>query len=45
MNLNGLVSNYTIKQYKVHKSSCNKDKVENVVNRKFTRSKIRCCNK
>ena len=31
----GLVSNYTIKQYKVHKSQCNNDKVDNVVNREF----------
>ena len=26
MNLNGLVSNYTIKQFKVHKSKCNEKK-------------------
>ncbi|PPK42902.1 transposase InsO family protein [Clostridium algidicarnis DSM 15099] len=31
----GLVSNYTIKQFKVHKSKCNNDKVENIVNREF----------
>lgn len=31
----GLVSNYTIKQFKVHKSQCNNDKVENIVNREF----------
>lgn len=30
-----LVSNYTVKQYKVHKSSCNNDKINNVVNREF----------
>lgn len=30
-----LVSNYTIKQYKVHKNKCNEDKVKNVVNREF----------
>jgi putative transposase len=30
-----LVSNYTVKQYKVHKTSCNEDKVANVVNREF----------
>lgn len=35
MNKNGLVSNYTIKQYKVSKSKCNEDKVENIVNREF----------
>ncbi len=28
-----LVSNYTVKQYKVHRISCNEDAVENVVNR------------
>lgn len=31
----GLVSNYTIKQFKIHKSSCNNDKIENIVNRDF----------
>lgn len=31
----GLVSNYTIKQFKVHKSSCNEDKIANEVDRKF----------
>ncbi|MBE6065443.1 transposase IS3/IS911 family protein [Clostridium cochlearium] len=30
-----LVSNYTVKQFKVHKSSCNNDEVENIVNREF----------
>lgn len=30
-----LVSNYTIAKYKVHKSSCNEEKVENVVDRNF----------
>ena len=30
-----LVSNYTVKQYKIHKSKCNEDKIENVVNREF----------
>ena len=30
-----LVSNYTIKQYKVHETSCNEDKTENIVNREF----------
>lgn len=30
-----LVSNYTVKQYKVHKASCNEEKVENIVNREF----------
>lgn len=31
----GLVSNYTIKHFKIHRSSCNNDKVENIVNRDF----------
>lgn len=31
----GLVSNYTVKQYKVHKTSCNNDNIGNKVNRKF----------
>ena len=30
-----LISNYIIKQYKVHKTSCNEDKTENIVNREF----------
>ncbi|GAA3652651.1 hypothetical protein GCM10022323_12940 [Asaccharospora irregularis DSM 2635] len=33
----GLVSNYTVKQYKVYKSKCNEDKTDNIVNRKFDR--------
>jgi len=33
----GLVSNYTVKQYKVYKSKCNEDKVHNLVNREFNR--------
>lgn len=39
MNLNGLVSNYTIKQYKIHKSACNNDLIDNVLNREFNREK------
>ena len=31
----GLVSNYTVKHYKVHRSSVNEDAVNNVVNRQF----------
>lgn len=31
----GLVSNYTIKQFKNHKSSCDEAKIENKVDRKF----------
>ena len=30
-----LISNYTVKQYKVHKNKCNEDKIDNVVNREF----------
>lgn len=37
MNLNGLVSNYTVKQFKVHKAKCNEDKIENKLNREFNR--------
>ena len=39
MVLNGLVSNYTIKQFKVHKTQCNEEKVENILNREFDREK------
>lgn len=38
MQLNGLVSNYTVKQFKVNKSKCNEDKTKNIVNRKFDRA-------
>jgi transposase InsO family protein len=31
----GLVSNYTVAQYKVHQSTCNNDVVKNEVNREF----------
>ena len=37
MDLNGLVSYYTVKQYKVHKEICNNDKVDNVLNQEFDR--------
>lgn len=37
MDLNGLVSNYTVKQFKVHKETCNEDKIENKLNREFDR--------
>lgn len=30
-----LISNYTVKQYKVHKTTCNNEKIDNVVNREF----------
>ena len=33
----GLVSNYTVKQYKVHRTKCNEEKIENAVNREFDR--------
>ena len=35
MNQNGLVSNYTLKQFKVQKSSCNNDSIPNVLDRHF----------
>ena len=37
MNLHGLVSNYTVKKFKVHKAKCNEDKIENKLNREFNR--------
>lgn len=39
MNLLGLVSNYTVKQYKPHKTSCNEEQLSNLVNREFQREK------
>ena len=33
----GLVSNYTVKQYKVHSSKCNEDKTNNIVDRNFNK--------
>jgi len=38
MNLNGLVSNYTVKQFKPQKSNCNNDLIDNTLNREFNRS-------
>lgn len=35
MKTNGLVSNYTVAQYKVYKSTCNEAKIENIVDRDF----------
>ena len=35
MQENGLVSSYTVKQYKVHHSTCNNDNIENRINRNF----------
>ena len=37
MDLNGLVSNYTVKQFKVNKATCNEDKEENKLKREFNR--------
>lgn len=39
MNKYGLVSNYTVKQYKVQKSKCNEEKIENEVARRFDNRK------
>ena len=33
----GLVSNYTVKQYKAHNSKCNEDKTTNIVDRDFNK--------
>lgn len=41
MKANGLVSKYTVKQYKVHKTGCNEAKVQNVLNRNFMQEKQR----
>lgn len=35
-----LISNYTIKQYKVFKTKCNEEKIENVVGREFDSRKL-----
>lgn len=32
-----LVSNYTVKQFKIHHSKCNEEKIENIVKREFKR--------
>ena len=37
MKANNLISNYTIKQYKIHRNSVNNEKVENILNRKFNK--------
>lgn len=34
-----LVSNYTVKQYKVYTPKCNEEKTDNIVDREFTREK------
>jgi len=41
MKQEGLVSNYTIAQFKPQRNQCNEDKVENVVNRQFTKQTYR----
>ena len=35
MKQEGLVSNYTVSQYKSHIAKCNEEKIENIVNRHF----------
>ncbi len=40
MCLFGLVSNYTVKQFKIHKTTCNNDLIDNTLNREFNRSDI-----
>lgn len=40
MNKYGLVSQYTVKQFKVHKARCNEENVANEVNREFNREVI-----
>ena len=36
----GLISKYTIRQFKVHKTKCNEEKIENIVRRNFNEKKI-----
>ncbi len=36
MKMNGLVSNYTVAQFKPHVDKCNESKIENLVDRKFS---------
>ncbi len=40
MKLEGLVSNYTVAQYKPHVEKCNESKVANLVNRKFDEQQL-----
>ena len=35
MKQEGLVSNYTVAQFTPHVSKCNKDKIDNIINRNF----------
>ena len=37
MVLHGLISNYTVKKYKVHKETCNNETIGNSLNREFNR--------
>jgi putative transposase len=39
MNENGLVSKYTVAQFKPHVDKCNESRIENVLNRKFDQQK------
>ena len=39
MKLHGLVSNYTVKQFKVYKTKSNEENKPNIVNREFNREK------
>jgi putative transposase len=36
----GLVSNYTVKQFKITKSRCNEEKINNIVDRNFNREEV-----
>mgnify|MGYP001024516291 FL=1 len=40
MKENSLISNYTVKQYKALKSSCNGKEIPNIIDRKFDKRKI-----
>ena len=39
MKENGLVSSYTVKQFRMHKQTCNNDPVKNELNRNFNQKK------
>lgn len=40
MDLKGLVSNYTVKQYKVHNNKCNNEPIPNILDRNFNNKGI-----
>lgn len=40
MNKYGLVSSYTVKQFKVHRTKCNEDENPNILNREFQRDSL-----